>query len=68
MENYLSKYTDIRKGCVFSLDLNILYIETFLKELEVLPGFIINGSNINMIYATVLIIYLEHHRNYETMC
>lgn len=47
-----------RKGSVFCLDLNILYIDAFLKELEVLPGFIINGSNINMRYATVFI-YLE---------
>lgn len=48
-----------RKGSVLSLDLTILYTEAFLKELEALPGFIINGSNINMRYATVLIIYLE---------
>lgn len=51
MENKFSKYTKIERGirqaCVISPNLFNNHSEMILRELEVLPGFIINGYNLN---------------------
>lgn len=60
-ENKSSRYTKIekvvRQGRVFSPDLFNLYNEAILRELELLPGFIISGHNLNNIrYANYTVL------------
>lgn len=53
IENKFSNYTEIersaRQGCVFSPNLFSLQSKAILRELEVLPGFIIGGLNLKNI-------------------
>lgn len=41
------KESDVKQGCVVSSDLFNFYIEVILREVEILPGFIIGGYNLN---------------------
>lgn len=58
----------VRQGCVFSPDLFNRYSEAIVRELEVVPGFVIGGHNLNSIrYADVTVLIADTERTLQKL-
>lgn len=44
----------VKQGCIFTPDLINLYSNAFLIDLDVLPGFIVGGHNVNNIIYVLI--------------
>lgn len=64
---YIKIQRDIKQGCVFSPDLFNFYNEAIMRELDVLPGFIIVSHNLKIRYADDTVVIADTEKKLQEL-